>query len=86
MIGDKNHQLFIKDTNVQERTLINRDEMTGKSLRDEKKFEGNYQRGQCKFNLPKIFESDTDGKFTDLAGWFESVCFMLDLNGVFTRE
>ena len=60
--------------------------MTGQSLRDEKKFEGNYQRGQRKFNLPKIFESDTDGKFTDIAGWFESVCFMLDLNGVFTRE
>jgi hypothetical protein len=35
MIGDKNHQSFIKDTNVQERTFINRDKMTGQSLRDE---------------------------------------------------
>ena len=35
MKGDKNHQSFIKDTNVQERTFINRDKMTGQSLRDE---------------------------------------------------
>ena len=86
MIGDDNNQSFVKDTNVQERTLINRDEMTGKSLRNETKFEVNYRGGQRKINLPKIFESDNDEKFIDIAGWFESVCFMLDLNGVFSRE
>lgn len=86
MIGDETNQSFVKDTNVQERTLAKRDEITQKSLRVETQFEGNYKGGQRKINLPKIFESDTDEKFTDIVGWFESVCFMLDLNKVFSRK